>query len=178
MEPGTLRRSLWLFRIFSLMRNRVQILAHHPKPYWNEDTRPESEWIKLRKKVMPKDCLWTSMDEAEHINSVRENAVIDVGFQISSDSTFRPYDPLQQMTSAAVASFVFPLMTLTGLCMPPVLIARFPWYPKLFGGRQAARSPHAGRSQRGFLVHGTAVVAPIMRIRFGSLRFRHLWMKA
>ena len=37
---------------------------------------------------------------------------------------------------------VAPLMILTGLCMSPALIARFPWYPKLFGGRQAARSLH------------------------------------
>src|SRR5574340_32554 len=58
------------------------------------------------------------------------------------DSAFHPYDPLQQITYAEVVFIVAPLMILTGLCMSPALIARFPWYPKLFGGRQAARSLH------------------------------------
>ena len=63
-------------------------------------------------------------------------------FQIPPDSAFHPYDPLQQLTYAAVVFLVAPLMILTGLCMSPALIARFPWYPRLFGGRQAARSLH------------------------------------
>ena len=63
-------------------------------------------------------------------------------FQIPPDSAFHPYDALQQLTYAAVVFLVAPLMILTGLCMSPALIARFPWYPTLFGGRQAARSLH------------------------------------
>ena len=49
---------------------------------------------------------------------------------------------MQQLTYAGVVFLVAPLMILTGLCMSPALIARFPWYPRLFGGRQAARSLH------------------------------------
>ena len=49
---------------------------------------------------------------------------------------------MQQLTYAGVVFLVAPLMILTGLCMSPALIARFPWYPNLFGGRQAARSLH------------------------------------
>jgi methionine sulfoxide reductase catalytic subunit len=59
-----------LFCIFVLMPSGVQILADHPKLYWNDDITPGSQWIKFRKKVMPKDRLWTSMDEAEPINSL------------------------------------------------------------------------------------------------------------
>ena len=59
-----------LFCIFVLMRSGVQILADHPKLYWNDAAMPGSEWVKFGKKVMPKDRLWTSMDEAEHINSL------------------------------------------------------------------------------------------------------------
>src|SRR5437764_12523908 len=33
-------------------------------------------------------------------------------------------------------------MILTGAAMSPSIEARFPWYIKLFGGRQAARSLH------------------------------------
>ena len=31
---------------------------------------------------------------------------------------------------------------LTGIAMSPATVNRFPWYPKLFGGRQSARSIH------------------------------------
>lgn len=35
-----------------------------------------------------------------------------------------------------------PLSLLTGMAMSPALDNRFPWFPELFGGRQAARSVH------------------------------------
>ena len=35
-----------------------------------------------------------------------------------------------------------PLQILTGLAMSPALAGRFPWFPRLVGGRQAARSLH------------------------------------
>ena len=41
------------------MRSGVQILADHPKLYWNDDTTPGSEWIKFGKEGMPQDSLWT-----------------------------------------------------------------------------------------------------------------------
>ena len=186
-----------LFCIFLLMRSGVQILADHPKLYWNDDSTDGSEWIKFGKKRMPKDRLWTSMDEAEHVNSIVAlpgghhnlgtgrrwhlltvivwiiNGLSYVGllfatgewrrliptdwsifpqawdsvitfatFHIPPESVFHPYDPLQQLTYAAVVFVVAPLMILTGLCMSPAFIARFPWYPRLFGGKQAARSLH------------------------------------
>lgn len=59
-----------LFCILLLMRSGIQILADHPKLYWNDASIDGSEWVKFGKKRMPKDRLWTSMDEAEHVNSV------------------------------------------------------------------------------------------------------------
>ena len=285
-----------LFCIFLLMRSGVQILADHPKLYWNDDTTPGSEWAHFGTKVMPKDRLWTSMDEAEQINSIValpgghhnlgaarnwhflivpiwivnglsyaiflgvtgewrrliptswtivprawESALTFASFHIPPDSAFTPYDPLQQLTYATVVFLVAPLMILTGLCMSPALIARFPWYPKLFGGRQAARSLHfiglmtlvlytlvhvtlvvvvhfpedvsdmvlgstnpnvtlalwiasmvligvvlfhiwatiyTLRYQRQFQTHATAIVEPLMRFLFGSLRSRQQYAKA
>ena len=79
---------------------------------------------------------WTVFPEAW------ESLLTFARFQIPPDSAFRPYDALQQLTYAGVIFLVAPLMILTGLCMSPALIARFPWYPNLFGGRQAARSLH------------------------------------
>ena len=65
-----------------------------------------------------------------------------LSFHIPPASDFRPYDPLQQLAYAAVVFLLGPFMLLTGAAMSPSLEARFPWYVKLFGGKQAARSLH------------------------------------
>lgn len=53
-----------------------------------------------------------------------------------------PYDPLQQLTYAFVVFLLAPFQIATGLALSPAIGGRFPWYPRLFGGRQAARSLH------------------------------------
>lgn len=56
---------------------------------------------------------------------------------------FTPYDPLQQLTYAAVAFLLPTLMILTAIAMSPALMNRFPKYLLLFNGRrQVARSLH------------------------------------
>jgi len=50
-----------------------------------------------------------------------------------------PYNALQQLTYFAVIFMLTPLQILTGVAMSPALEGRFPWFPRLFGGRQAAR---------------------------------------
>lgn len=57
-------------------------------------------------------------------------------------SAFHPYDPLQQLAYAFVIFLLGPFMLLTGAAMSPAIAASFPWYIKLFGGRQVARSLH------------------------------------
>ncbi len=58
-------------------------------------------------------------------------------------SAFHPYDPLQQLTYAAVAFLLPVLMILTAAAMSPALMNHFPKYLLLFGGRrQVARSLH------------------------------------
>jgi methionine sulfoxide reductase catalytic subunit len=57
-------------------------------------------------------------------------------------SAGNPYNALQQLTYFAVVFLLTPLQILTGLTMSPALAGRFPWFPRLFGGRQAARSLH------------------------------------
>lgn len=58
-------------------------------------------------------------------------------------SAFQPYDPLQQVTYAAVAFLLPVLMIVTALAMSPAFMNRFPKYMLLFGGRrQVARSLH------------------------------------
>src|SRR5678809_848451 len=56
--------------IFFLIRSGLQILADHPKLYWNDHCRPGSEWLKFGKKKMPTNRLFTSFDEAEEVSPV------------------------------------------------------------------------------------------------------------
>ena len=197
--PAWLRITHWVnaaLMIF-LIRSGIQILSDHPKLYWNDDTTPGTEWIKFGKKIMPKDRLWTSLDEAEYVNPVIAlpgghhnlgsgrrwhflaaftwiiNGVVYMGLLLTTGlwqrlvpadwsiipasfhtfleyatlhipqaNEFHPFDPLQQLSYFAIVFILAPLMILTGLAMAPAFIGRFPWYAKLFGGRQSARSIH------------------------------------
>ncbi|HEX8927139.1 MAG TPA: molybdopterin-dependent oxidoreductase, partial [Terriglobales bacterium] len=74
---------------------------------------------------------------------------------------FYGYNALQQIAYFS-AVFVFgPLAILTGIAMSPAVVNHFPWYARLFGGRQSARSIHF-LNMLGFLgflvVHVTLVV--------------------
>lgn len=197
--PIWLRITHWVNAVVMifLIRSGIQILSDHPKLYWNDDTTPGTEWIKFGKKIMPKDRLWTSLDEAEYVNPVIAlpgghhnlgsgrrwhflaaftwvingavymtlilasglwqrlvpsswsiipesfHTFVDyITFHIPPASAFHPYDPLQQLTYFGIVFILAPLMILTGLAMSPAFIARFPWYTKIFGGRQGARSIH------------------------------------
>jgi methionine sulfoxide reductase catalytic subunit len=52
------------------------------------------------------------------------------------------YNALQQLSYAAVVFLLAPFSIATGIAMSPAIAARFPWYIKIFHGRQAARSLH------------------------------------
>ena len=52
------------------------------------------------------------------------------------------YNALQQLSYAAVVFLLAPFSIATGVAMSPAVAARFPWYIKIFHGRQAARSLH------------------------------------
>ncbi len=52
------------------------------------------------------------------------------------------YNPLQQIAYFSTVFIVAPIAIATGVAMSPSITARFPWYLKVFHGRQAARSIH------------------------------------
>lgn len=54
-----------LFVLIILIRSGIQILYDHPKLYFTDDTEDDNWWLRFGKKLMPKDKLWTSLDEAE-----------------------------------------------------------------------------------------------------------------
>jgi methionine sulfoxide reductase catalytic subunit len=53
-----------------------------------------------------------------------------------------PFNAIQQLTYFFVIFILSPFQIVTGIMMSPALAARFPWFPRIFGGRQAARSLH------------------------------------
>ena len=71
-----------------------------------------------------------------------ESLKIYSGLGVPGIENFQPYDALQQLMYFTVVFIAAPLMMVTGPVMSPAVIGRYPWYPKLFGGRQAARSIH------------------------------------
>ncbi len=62
--------------------------------------------------------------------------------QFESPPPGDPYNAVQQLTYFAVVFVLAPVEIVTGIAMSPAVSARFPWFPRLFGGRQAARSIH------------------------------------
>jgi DMSO/TMAO reductase YedYZ molybdopterin-dependent catalytic subunit/thiosulfate reductase cytochrome b subunit len=80
--------------------------------------------------------------------------------QLQPPAEGNPYNALQQLTYFAVIFLLSPLQIATGLCMSPAVAGRFPWFPRLFGGRQAARSIHflGMVAFVAFVIHHTALV--------------------
>jgi methionine sulfoxide reductase catalytic subunit len=52
------------------------------------------------------------------------------------------YNPLQQLSYFGIVFIIAPITIATGVAMSPSITGRFPWYLKIFGGRQPARSIH------------------------------------
>ncbi|HST03680.1 MAG TPA: molybdopterin-dependent oxidoreductase [Chloroflexia bacterium] len=65
-----------------------------------------------------------------------------VSFRVPPPDAFQPFDPLQQLAYAGVIFILAPFLILTGAAQSPAVEAQFPWYARLFGGRQTARSLH------------------------------------
>jgi methionine sulfoxide reductase catalytic subunit len=56
--------------IILIIRSGIEILSAHPKLYLNDHALDNKAWLRLTKKKVPKDRLWTSTDEEESFNSV------------------------------------------------------------------------------------------------------------
>ncbi len=179
-----------------VIRSGLQIAGAHPRLYWNDGCDPDTAWLNLVRKKVPRDRVYTAMDDevpvptwlalpgkdslglGRHwhffsiifwvLNGVAyvvllfatgewirliptswsivprawNTLLIYLSFHIPPASDFRPFDPLQQLAYAGVIFLLAPFMLLTGAAMSPSIEARFPWYIKLFGGRQVARSLH------------------------------------
>jgi methionine sulfoxide reductase catalytic subunit len=52
-----------------LIRSGIEILAAHPRLYFNEHCTPGTEWIRFTPRQMPEDQFWTGKDEQEAYSS-------------------------------------------------------------------------------------------------------------
>ena len=57
----------FLFLIL-LVRSGLQILADHPRLYWNVHCTPGTEWLRLTPVEVPKDRVWTAKDDSRHLS--------------------------------------------------------------------------------------------------------------
>jgi len=70
-QPGVTGFPLWLrvqhylnmFFMYLIMRAGVQILADHPRVYWNRNCTPGTEWMRFSHPV-PAYRMWTAKDDA------------------------------------------------------------------------------------------------------------------
>ena len=51
-----------------LVRSGLQILADHPRLYWNVHCTPGTEWLRLTPIEVPKDRLWTAKDDSRYLS--------------------------------------------------------------------------------------------------------------
>jgi DMSO/TMAO reductase YedYZ molybdopterin-dependent catalytic subunit/thiosulfate reductase cytochrome b subunit len=51
-----------------LIRSGLQILADHPRLYWNVHCTPGTEWLRLTPVAAPTDRLWTAKDDARYLS--------------------------------------------------------------------------------------------------------------
>ena len=46
-----------------VIRSGIQIAGAHPRLYWNDGCDPDSAWLNLVRKKVPRDRLYTAMDD-------------------------------------------------------------------------------------------------------------------
>ncbi len=63
-------------------------------------------------------------------------------FELPEPIPGEPYEPAQKLAYFVVIFLLAPFQIATGAAMSPAVLSRFPWYGRLFGGKQGARSLH------------------------------------
>ncbi len=96
--------------------------------------------------------------------SIIPNAIEAVGtylqFELPAKLPGEPFNAAQKLAYFGVVFVLAPLQIASGAAMSPSLIGRFPWYARLFGGKQGARSVHflGMLAFVGFVIVHTAMV--------------------
>ena len=114
---------------------------------------------------------WTIVPDALH------DLLAYLTFHLPSPGTtsnpFHPYNALQKLTYFGLVFALTPLQMLTGIAMSPTIEARFPWYPKLFGNRQAAQHPLPRNARFRRLPANPLAHGGVARVRQGNEQDGH-----
>ena len=57
-----------LFFIILLIRSGLQILADHPRLYWNVHCTPNTEWLRFTSLDLLKERVWTAKDDSRYLS--------------------------------------------------------------------------------------------------------------
>ncbi|MDP9439975.1 MAG: molybdopterin-dependent oxidoreductase [Actinomycetota bacterium] len=179
-----------------LIRSGMEIIATHPYFYWNDHSKPGTEFARFTKKVMPKDRLYDTLDEEESYSSIismpgksmlgmgrhwhffsvigwvltgltyvvllfatgqyerylpntwevfpeaLRNIITYLSFELPPIMPGEQFDAVQLLSYAGVVFILAPFQILTGAAQSPAIEARFPWFVRMWGGRQWARNLH------------------------------------
>src|SRR5919112_249767 len=132
-----------IFFMVFLIRSGIEIIATHPYFYWNNHSRPGTEFARFTKKVMPKDKLYDTLDEEESYSSIISlpgKSMLGMGRHWHFISVIGWI--LCGLSYVGVVFILAPFQILTGAAQSPAIEARFPLYVNMFGGRQWARNLH------------------------------------
>jgi len=68
--PAWLRVNHYINFLFLvlLVRSGLQILADHPRLYWNVHCTPGTEWLRLTPIEVPRDRVWTAKDDSRYLS--------------------------------------------------------------------------------------------------------------
>lgn len=164
--------ALNLFFMLLLARSGLEVLSAFPKLYWHESTPGRHWLKLSKRTFSAESRRpWTTMDEEvawsplialpgrKNVGlgrrwhylvptqwSIVPDSLHSIGtylqFEIPEKIPGEPFEPAQKLAYFLVIFVLSPLQILSGAAMSPSIIARFPWYGRLFGGRQGARSWH------------------------------------
>jgi DMSO/TMAO reductase YedYZ molybdopterin-dependent catalytic subunit/thiosulfate reductase cytochrome b subunit len=59
-----------IFFMVFLIRSGIEIIATHPLFYWNNHSKPGTEWARFSPRKMPKDRLYDTLDQEESYSSI------------------------------------------------------------------------------------------------------------
>lgn len=70
--PMWINVSHWVnfFFLVLIIRSGLSILVDHPRLYWNNGCKPDTNWIKFTPKVVSKDEVWTAKDDSRYISPI------------------------------------------------------------------------------------------------------------